>query len=154
MDKVLELISPFSYIIIIICACYVVVFFAILSDLCSGIRKALKAGTYSGSFGLRETVGKLAKYYNVLVAVSLLDILSLLTVGSLQIQGMLKAIPLFPFFTMAVAGYLTFIEFTSVFESLEDKEKARVRKDMAKLDKLLKDKEKMQVIKDLLNKKP
>ena len=55
---------------------------------------------------------------------------------------------------MAVAEYLTFIEFTSVFEYLEDKEKARVRKDMAKLDKLLKDKERMQFIKDLLNKKP
>lgn len=135
--------------IIVYCACYMLDFLAIVGDLVSGVRKAKSAGKERLSVGYRRTVDKLCKYYNSLFSVSVLDCFLMLAVYAFQTKGMLVSFPLFPPATIIVGGYLAFIEVRSVFEKLEEKEKARAEQDFASLAKML-DNEKLQKVIEVL----
>ena len=52
---------------------YVLVLLAVLADLISGVRKAKKRGEATRSKALRRTVDKIARYYNVLFALTVID---------------------------------------------------------------------------------
>ena len=47
---------------------YILVLVMIMADLWSGIRKARSLGEVRTSYGYKRTVGKVAQYYNVLIA--------------------------------------------------------------------------------------
>ena len=140
------LLNEFAIAIITYCFCYILVLLAIISDLISGVRKAKSAGEVRTSEGYRRTVEKVAKYYNVLFAVSVLDAFLLMTIYIVQSKGWLSSIPLFPIITVIIGIYLAFVEAKSVGEKLEEKERRKVKNDFAQLAEFLKDEDKLNKI--------
>ena len=78
---------------------YILVLVMIMADLWSGLRKAKNNGEMRTSYGYKRTVGKLAQYYNVLIALTIVD--------SMQMS--------------AVWYLLCLIEIKSIYEKAEDK---------------------------------
>ena len=115
----------------------------------SGVRKAIKAGKDRLSVGYRRTIDKLCKYYNSLFSVSIVDCFLMMIVYVFQTKGWLASFPVFPIATVLMGGYLAFVEVRSVFEKLEDKEKARAEKDLSVLIKML-DKENIEKVVTIL----
>ena len=99
---------------------YMFVFFAAMADLCSGIRKAKLRGEVRSSYGFKRTVDKLARYYNLLIALTVVDCMQMAGIWYLDIfYG--YHIPIFPVVTMIGAIGLGIIEVKSIFEKAEDK---------------------------------
>ena len=74
---------------------YMLVFFAAMADLCSGIRKAKLRGEVRSSYGFKRTVDKLARYYNLLIALTVVDCMQMAGIWYLDIfYG--YHIPIFP----------------------------------------------------------
>ena len=145
-------IKEFSLSIIVMCVCYLLVFIAVVIDLWSGIRKAKKAGIARTSFGFRKTIEKITKYYNCLFAVTIMDCFLMLFVYIFQLKNCMVFIPVFPIITLFTGLYIAFVEARSVFEKLEDKEKARISADVNKLSEILKDKDKLDKLLVLIDK--
>ena len=59
---------------------YVLVLCAVVADLASGLRKARRRGEARRSKALRRTVEKLATYYNVLAALTVIDAMQMAAV--------------------------------------------------------------------------
>lgn len=106
---------------------YMLVFMAISADLWSGLRKAKKRGEARTSYGLRITIDKLSRYYNLLIILTIID--------AMQISGIWYlntyynyAIPIFPIITFIGSLGLGFIELKSIYEKAEDKEMGKAAK--------------------------
>ena len=56
---------------------YLMVLLAIMADLWSGVRKAKKNGIARSSYGFKRTVDKIARYYNVMLALTLVDVMQI-----------------------------------------------------------------------------
>lgn len=97
---------------------YLITILAVMADLWSGIRKARKAGVYTHSYGLRQTVTKMARYFNILIMCSLID--AIVIVMELPI---IANLPLIPYTTGLFTLILCGIELFSVFEKDENKGK-------------------------------
>lgn len=143
------IIKEFWLVILVYCMCFLLVFLAIIGDLISGVRKAIKAGKDRLSVGYLRTIDKLCKYYNSLFSVSIVDCFLMMIVYVFQTKGWLASFPVFPIATVLMGGYLAFVEVRSVFEKLEDKEKARAEKDLSVLIKML-DKENIEKVVTIL----
>jgi hypothetical protein len=147
------LIKEFSIAIITYCLCYLFVMFAIAGDLISGVRKAKKAQRAVTSHGYKRTVDKVAKYYNSLFSVSVIDFFLMMALYVAHKACWFENIPSVPILTIIWGLYLAFTEFRSVIERLEDKDKARMSADMQALSEIIKDKEKfdkiVEIIKDM-----
>ena len=89
-------------------------------DLRAGIQKAKLRGEFRTSEGYRRTVYKLSRYFNFLLAVTLVDGIQMLTVHYFSTYYNLI---MFPFFTSAIAILIGVIEVISIHEKAEDKEK-------------------------------
>jgi hypothetical protein len=100
---------------------YIIVLFAIIADLVSGVRKARKRGDARTSYGYKRTVDKITRYYNMLFVVSLIDVI--LVVSNLHA---LLHIPVLPYFTAIGALALCLIELKSIYEKAEDKVKTQI----------------------------
>lgn len=99
---------------------YILVLLMIFADLWSGVRKAKRLGIARNSYGYRRTISKMAQYYNLLIACTIVD----------SIYGMLSwfletyyqtSLWLFPFITFFMAIVLCLIEIKSIREKAEDK---------------------------------
>ena len=101
---------------------YLLVLIAVLADLVSGVRKARKMGLARRSKAFRRTVDKLARYYNALFALSIVDAMQLLAIAYLRAVESLDSLPLFPLFTLLGAIGIALIELKSIFEKAEVKE--------------------------------
>ena len=88
---------------------YILVLVMIMADLWSGLRKAKSMGEVRTSYGYKRTVGKVAQYYNVLIALTVVD--------SMQ----MSAVWFFPFMTLGGAFLLCLIEIKSIYEKAENK---------------------------------
>lgn len=99
---------------------YVCVFIAVLADLWSGVRKAKQNGIARSSYGFKRTVDKVARYYNVLLALTVVDVLIMASILYLN-QGEGYSLPLFPVFSLLGALGLCLIEVKSIYEKAEDK---------------------------------
>lgn len=104
---------------------YILVLIAVMLDLWSGVRKARKTGKIRTSYGYRRTVDKLARYYNLLFLMTIIDVM--------QISGIWYANvcyghrwPLIPALTMFGAIGFGIIELKSIYEKAEDKEIHRI----------------------------
>lgn len=104
----------------ILFAIYVLVLLAILADLWSGVRKAKKKGIARTSYGFRRTVEKLAKYYNALLALSVIDCMQMAAIWYLETYYNYK-IPMIPIVTIGGAIGIAAIEVKSIYEKAEDK---------------------------------
>lgn len=96
------------------------VFIAILTDLWAGLRKARKNGIIRTSYGYKRTVSKMAQYYNLLFALTIIDAMQMSSVWYMETFYDYK-FPLFPFITLLGAIGLGFIELKSVYEKAESK---------------------------------
>lgn len=108
----------------ILFALYVLVFMSILADLWSGVRKAKKRNIARTSYGFRQTVRKLAKYYNALLALTIIDAMQITAIWYLDTYYKYE-IPILPIITFIGAIGFALIEVKSIFEKAEDKDKAQ-----------------------------
>ncbi|GAE14581.1 hypothetical protein JCM6292_739 [Bacteroides pyogenes JCM 6292] len=98
------------------------VLFAILADLWSGVRKAKKNGIARSSYGFKRTIDKIARYYNVLLALTVIDAMQMASIWYLETYYQYR-FPMFPFITLLGAIGIGLIEIKSIYEKAEDKVK-------------------------------
>jgi hypothetical protein len=92
----------------------------IFADLWSGVRKAKRIGEARTSYGYRRTISKMAQYYNILIACTIVDSMYGLLSWYLEIYYQ-TSLWLFPFITFFMAIVLCLIEIKSIREKAEDK---------------------------------
>ena len=101
---------------------WVTVLGLIFSDLWAGVRKAKKAGVYRTSDGYKKTIDKMARYYNMMLPLALMDT---------AVNGIVFYLYYFyhydlvmlPWFSFVGAAYVAFVEITSIMETHDVKEK-------------------------------
>ena len=106
-------------------AMYVLVFLAILADLWSGVRKAKIMGKARTSYGLRRTVEKMLKYYNLLIILSIIDCMQIVCIWYLDTYYKFS-IPMIPIITIVGAIGIGLIELKSIYEKADDKELRKI----------------------------
>ena len=99
---------------------YILVLLMIAADLWAGIRKAKQRGEVRTSYGFKRTVDKLAKYYNALIALTLVDAMQVALIWYLDTFYNYR-IPIFPVVTLIGAIGICLIEIKSIYEKAEDK---------------------------------
>lgn len=115
---------------------YIAIIMFVFADLWSGIRKAKAAGKYCSSRGLRDTINKLAKYFNVIFMFTMVDMVMVFAVSCLD-----WGLPHFPFATLLATVGCAFIEIKSVFENMEQKERADIESAAKVIIKIAKDRD-------------
>ena len=99
---------------------YMCVLLAVLADLWSGWRKAGKRKERRTSRGLRRTVDKIARYFNAMIALTVVDVMIIAGAAYLRsIQGW--NVPIFPVCTLLGALALALLEVKSICEKASDK---------------------------------
>jgi hypothetical protein len=109
---------------------YILVLLAILADLWSGVRKAKQNGIVRSSYGFKRTVDKIARYYNMLFALTVVDAMQMTAVWYLATYYDYR-LPMFPFITLIGAIGLALIEIKSIYEKASDKVKIQNISDLA-----------------------
>lgn len=99
---------------------YIMVLIAIMADLWSGVRKAKRNGIVRSSYGFKRTVDKISRYYNVLLALSVVDAMQMASIWYLETYYHYNC-PMFPFVTLIGAIGVCLIEIKSIYEKAEDK---------------------------------
>ena len=94
----------------------------IFSDLWAGVRKAKKAGVYRTSDGYKKTIDKMARYYNMMLPLAMMDTAVNGIVFYLHYFYHYDLI-LFPWFSFVGTAYVAFVEITSIMEAHDVKEK-------------------------------
>lgn len=102
-------------------------------DYWSGIRKAKKRNERIRSDKMKRTVDKVARYYNAILALLVLDILQISAFVFLHIYNGWSAYT-FPLFTFLAVIFVAAIEIKSIIEPADAKE----RKEMAQVTELAK----------------
>ena len=133
VDMLEALTQAFSGQLMMLAGLYTMIFIVVLLDLWSGIRKARQRGEYRSSYGLRKTVEKLAKYFNMMLVLSVIDAMQMLAVYDLNPQISFR-IPIFPILTVAGAIFVGIIELKSIYEKADQKDKGKYQ-DAARLVK-------------------
>lgn len=100
---------------------YLLVFVGIMTDLWSGVRKAKINGVARSSYGYRRTIDKISRYYNVLIALTVIDAMQMSSIWYLDTYYHYDRLPMFPFMTLIGAIGLCMIEMKSIYEKAEDK---------------------------------
>lgn len=104
---------------------YFLVLAAAAADLASGLRKARRRGETTRCRALRRTVDKLARYYNVLIVLTVVDAMQITAAVFLRtVEG--YDVPTIPIFTLIGSLGMAFIEVKSIFEKGDDKEKQQL----------------------------
>jgi len=106
-------------------AMYALVFLAVMADLWSGVRKARILGKARTSYGLRRTVEKMVKYYNLLLILSIIDCMQIVCIWYLDTYYGFT-IPLIPIITIVGAIGVGLIELKSIYEKADDKELRKI----------------------------
>ena len=101
---------------------WVTVLGLIFSDLWAGVRKAKKAGVYRTSDGYKKTIDKMARYYNMMLPLALMDTAVNGIVFYLHYFYHYDLV-MFPWFSFVGAGYVAFVEITSIMEPVDVREK-------------------------------
>ena len=112
--------------LMIVLICYISDIGFILSDLWAGIRKAKARGEVIISYGLRKTVEKSSKYFNLHLVFTLIDIVQMLVCWHLNTYSSYN-MPILPFFTVVVAIGIGVIEGKSIYEKGDAKDKAKMQ---------------------------
>lgn len=120
-----EMTERLLWILATVVAEYFLVLAAAAADLASGLRKALRRGETTRSRALRRTVDKLARYYNVLIVLTVVDAMQITAAVFLRtVEG--YEVPTIPVFTLIGSLGMAFIEVKSIFEKGDDKEKQQL----------------------------
>lgn len=128
------------YTLLLLCSQYVLVLFAVIADLISGIRKARQRGEARRSAALRRTVDKIARYFNALLALSIIDLMQMGAIFYLRYLEDYLFLPLFPVFTVIGALGMALIEVKSIYEKAEEKERRDMKDALLTLSRIMSDK--------------
>jgi hypothetical protein len=101
---------------------YIAILVLILADLWAGVRKAKKRGEYRTSDGYKRTIDKIARYYNMTFAMSLIDVVQVAIIFFLYYFYEVD-IWMIPWFTLFATGYVAWVEVHSIWEPADIKEK-------------------------------
>ena len=104
-------------------------------DYWSGIRKAKKRGEKIRRDKMKRTVDKVARYYNAILAMVVLDIIQISAFVFLHIYNDWTAYT-FPLFTFIAVMFVAAIEIKSIIEPADAKERREMR-DVAELAKAI-----------------
>ena len=99
---------------------YLLVLMAAMADLWSGVRKAKQRGEIRSSYGFKRTIDKLAKYYNMLIALTVIDCMQMVGIWYLD-NYYDYHLPIFPIITLLGAIGIGAIEVRSIYEKADDK---------------------------------
>lgn len=102
--------------------CYVIILGLIFCDLQAGIRKAKKRGDMLTSDGYKRTIAKIAQYFNMTFALSLIDTAQLALLMFLY-HFYDRDIIMIPWFTLLALGYVGYVEVKSIWEPADIKER-------------------------------
>ena len=140
---------------LIICGCilvflWVVVLGLIFSDLWSGVRKAKKAGIFRTSDGYKKTIDKMARYYNMMLPLALMDV---------AVNGIVfylfyfyhQDIIMLPWFSFIGTAYIAFVEGKSIMEPADIKERKNQQDFLITLKALVGDRDPKAIIEALQN---
>jgi hypothetical protein len=101
----------------------------IAADFWAGIRKAKLRGEKIRSDGWQRTVAKIARYYNALLALVVVDAMHI--AGAWYLNNYYEySIPLFPIITLLGALGVAAIEIKSIFEPADEKAQVEMRQVM------------------------
>ena len=129
---------------------YLLVLAAVGADMASGIRKARRRGEATRSRALRRTVDKLARYYNVLVVLTVVDAMQIAGAWFMRaVEG--YAVPTVPVFTLIGSLGMAAIEVKSIFEKGSDKEHADIGALLDIIESAADNKKLTQIINNLKN---
>lgn len=128
--------AAFSGQLIMLTCIYLLVIIVVMLDLWSGLRKARQRGEASSSSGLRKTVEKLGRYFNMMLVLTVIDAMQILAFSYLNPQINFR-IPLLPILTFFGGVFVGIIEFKSIYERAADKEKSKFREAASMLAKLM-----------------
>jgi hypothetical protein len=117
---------------------YFLVLVVIFLDLWAGVRKAKIRGEYRSSVGLRKTVEKIGKYFNMIFVITVIDAMQMITIAQINPQ-INTHLPVLPFLTFLGCIFVGFIELKSVYEKAEDKERAEIARTAEIVGKVLAD---------------
>lgn len=132
---------------------YVVTLGLIFSDLWAGVRKAKQRNEMKTSEALKRTVEKINKYFNMLFALTLVDVVQIAMIFFLYwFYG--YDIWMIPLFTIGGTFYVAYIEITSIMEPANIKEKKQQDDFKRLLMQLAENKDFKDKIIDILNMKP
>lgn len=121
----IEIMHRIVWVISLVVAEYVLVLAAVGGDLVSGVRKARRRGEATRSRALRRTVDKIARYYNVLAVLTVVDAMQLTAVFYLRVvEG--YDVPTVPVFTLVGSLGMAAVEVKSIFEKGDQKEKRQL----------------------------
>lgn len=112
--------------LIILFICYVSVLICAICDCRSGKNKAKRNGEPVTSEGFRRTVDKLAKYYNVMIALTAIDVMQCLVIYMLNTYYTYN-VPMLPLLTLLGGICMCLIEIHSIGENAADKTKKSVQ---------------------------
>lgn len=129
---------------------YVLILVMVLLDLWSGVRKARQREEFTSSIGLRRTAEKLAKYYNLLIALTVTDLLQMGFMASYNLENG-GSLPLVPVVTASGALMICIIEVKSIYESADKKLKGQYQEAAKQLSTLMKSPNKQAAIAALLD---
>lgn len=124
--------KTFVVLLAIVAVEYAGVLLAIAADLWSGWRKASVGGRPHTSRALRRTVDKIARYFNALMALTVIDAMVIAGVCYLR-ETLGWSLPVVPVFTFIGSISLALIEVKSICE------KSGSKGDMVEVARLLKD---------------
>ncbi len=94
-------------------------------DFWAGVRKAKQRKERITSEGWKRTVDKISRYYNMLLALTVVDCMQISGIWYLDNYYNYQ-IPIFPFITMLGAMVVAIIEVKSILEQAEEKSKKQV----------------------------
>lgn len=146
----LESMLPFQGQLNLVAFVYVFIFVVVMLDLWAGIRKAKARGEYRSSYGLRKTVDKLRKYYNMMLAITATDIIQMVAIHNLHTQDSGGSLPVTPIYTIIGALFVSVIEIKSIYEKNEDKDKAKVTEAAKAISKMATNREQRELINIIL----
>lgn len=101
---------------------YITILALILADLFAGIRKAKIRGEFRTSEGYKRTIDKIARYYNMAFAMSVVDVVQVAIIYFLYYFYKVD-IWMIPWFTLFATGYVAWVEIHSIWEPSDIKEK-------------------------------
>lgn len=123
LDSLLSLLLNVSVWYAIAC---IVPLVLIALDLWAGLAKARQRGELRSSIGYRRTVDKARRYYNMMFAVQMVDVVQMIATFHLEMEGAID-LPQFPIFTYVYLLFIGFVEIKSIYETNEEKERARLQ---------------------------
>jgi len=121
-----QMISQIVVVVMIAFGIMIMPLFFIAFDFWAGIRKAKIRGELITSDGWQRTVQKIARYYNMIFALALIDIMQIVSVWYLNNYGGWNIV-LFPWFTFLGVSFIGAIETKSIMEPADEKEKKELK---------------------------